>query len=300
MEGLPIGYATGTFGHGGAGKSQIELMRAVCIAAGLPFCGLEGECHPVTFLSCEDRADIHHWRLSRICRYLRVDRASLDGWLNILDLVGHDSLLYAPDPRGGGNALTGAYGRLAEHMKEYGSEALFVDGISDTYGGNENAGGEVKRFVNSLLALIPPETGAVLLIGHVNKLMAGGSSATTEGYSGSTSWHNSCRARWYLRTEVEQEPRRPRAAHRQAHLRATEGQPRRSWRSDRIRVGPGCPSIRRAPDRHVSLRPAARGAAQNPASVLGLRSGVRGRTSGAYRAAHGVSRALDSAAIPGA
>jgi AAA domain/Bifunctional DNA primase/polymerase, N-terminal/Primase C terminal 1 (PriCT-1) len=200
MAGLPCGYATATFAHGGTGKSQIELMRGVCIAMGIPFCGLETKRRRVLFVSCEDRADILHWRLTRLCAYLGIDLASLAGWLHILDLVGHRSILFAPDPRTG-LALTAAYGALAERIKEYGTEVLILDGIADVFGGNENARVEVKQFVNELLALIPPATGAVLLIGHVNKVSASGG-ATNEGYSGSTAWHNSARARWFLYPET--------------------------------------------------------------------------------------------------
>ena len=203
MEGLPIGYATGTFGHGGAGKSQIELMRAVCIAAGVPFCGTPCERRRVTFVSCEDRADVLDWRLKRICRYLGVDLASLRDWLFVLDLVGHDCLLFAPDGRDAAG-LTAAYGRLDEHMRRTATEVLVLDGISDTYGGNENARGEVKRFVNWIIGLVPPQTGATVLIGHVDKNTAR-SNNTAEGYSGSTAWHNSVRSRWYLYPEVEQD-----------------------------------------------------------------------------------------------
>ncbi len=202
MEGVPTGYATGINGHGGAGKSQIELMRAVCIAAGVPFCGYEVARRKVLFLSCEDRTGVLHWRLTRICRYLGIDLASLNGWLEIIDLVGHDSILFNPD-RYTGNAFTAAYGVLAEHMRQHENEVLVMDGIADTFGGNENSRGEVKQYINSLLALIPPDRGAVILIGHVNKATAG-NGTTTEGYSGSTSWHNSCRARWYLYHETEQ------------------------------------------------------------------------------------------------
>ena len=202
MEGLPIGYPTGSFGHGGAGKSQIELFRAVCIAAGRPCWGLNVERRRVMFLSCEDRADVLHWRLTRICRYLGITLANLHGWLEAIDLVGRDSLLFATDPRTG-NSLTAAYGILAERIHQSGIEVLFADGISDTYGDSEIARGPVKRFINSLLALIPPDSGAVVLIGHVNRATAG-NGATTEGYSGSTAWHNSCRARWYLYPEIEQ------------------------------------------------------------------------------------------------
>ncbi len=203
MPGLPCGYVTQTFAHGGTGKSQIELMRAVCIAAGVWFCGLPVERRKVLFLSCEDRADILHWRLTRICAHLGIEMASLDGWLDILDLVGHNSILFAPDPRTG-HALTAAYGILDSRMKEYGTEVLVLDGITDVFGGNENARTEVKGFVNNLLALIPPDTGAVLLIGHINKASVT-SGATTEGYSGSTAWHNSARARWFLYPETCQE-----------------------------------------------------------------------------------------------
>lgn len=202
MAGMPCGYLTETFAHGGTGKSQIELMRLVCIASGLPFCGLPVERRRVLFLSCEDRADVLHWRLSRICRHLGTDMASLAGWLQILDLVGHPSILYAPDSHSG-HALTAAYGLLADRMKEYSAQVLAIDGISDTYGGNENARAEVKAFVNHLLALIPSETGAVLLIGHIDKASAK-ANATTEGYSGSTAWHNAARARWFLYPEAGQ------------------------------------------------------------------------------------------------
>ena len=53
MVGVPMGCATATFGHGGVGKSQIELMRAVCVAAGVPFCRLEVERRRVMFLSAK-------------------------------------------------------------------------------------------------------------------------------------------------------------------------------------------------------------------------------------------------------
>lgn len=203
MEGVPIGYATGTFGHGGAGKSQIELMRAVCIAAGVPFCGFEVQRRRVMFLSCEDRADVLHWRLTRICRHLGVSLASLRGWMEVVDLVGFDALLYATDPRTG-YSITSAYGVLAERIRQHGTEMLIVDGIADTYGDSENARGPVKRFINSMLALIPPATGALILVGHVNRMTAA-NAQTSEGYSGSTSWHNSCRARWYLYPQTDED-----------------------------------------------------------------------------------------------
>ena len=197
---LPCGYATLLAGHGGVGKSAIALHLAVCIAAGEPFFGLEVGRRRVLFLSCEDRRPVLHWRLSRICAHLGIDLASLRGWLEIVDLVGTDAILWDRDPRTG-NIITPAYARLQERMGDYQTEVLMVDGVSDTFAGNENARGEVKRFVNGLVALIPPDTGAVLLLGHVSK-PGSTAGANGEGYSGSTGWHNSARARWYLYPEA--------------------------------------------------------------------------------------------------
>jgi len=198
---LPIGYATLLAGHGGIGKSGIALYLAVCMAAGLPFFGLDVERRRVMYLSCEDRENILHWRLSRICVHLGVDLASLRGWLVVADLVGHDAVLWERDPKTG-HTFTPAYGALQAAMLEHETEVLFVDGIADTFAGNENARADVKRYVNALVALIPPAEGAVVLIGHLAK-PAAVNGQTSEGYSGSTAWHNSVRARWYLFPETE-------------------------------------------------------------------------------------------------
>lgn len=198
---LPCGYATLLAGHGGTGKSQIALMLAVCIAAGVPFYGKTVERRRACYLSCEDRADILHWRLRRICDYLGIGMASLRGWLEVIDLVDHDTVLWARDPKTG-YTLTMAAAELARRFKENETEVLFVDGIADTFDGNESAKADVKRFVKLLVSNIPADRGAVLLIGHIAKPTASGV-PTTEGYSGTTGWHNSVRARWYLYPEME-------------------------------------------------------------------------------------------------
>ena len=193
---LPCGYATLLAAHGGAGKSSIALHMAVCMALGRPFFGLPVERRRVRYLSCEDRADALHWRLSRICRHEGVDMAGLSGHLQVVDLVGYDALLWMSGYQHTGP--TAAHARLRVAMGD--TEVLVVDGVADTFGGNENSRADIKQYVNSLVALIPPATGAVLLIHHVDKASANGTAV--EGYSGSTGWHNSARARWYLYPET--------------------------------------------------------------------------------------------------
>jgi hypothetical protein len=198
---LPIGYATLLAGHGGVGKSAIGLHLATCVAMGLPFFGIATERRRVLYLSCEDRESVLHWRLAHICAWLGLNMAELAGRLHILDLVGCDSVLWERDPRTG-YTVTLAFEYLAQCVDFLQTQLLIVDGVSDTFGGNENDRVQVKRYVNALLSLLGAD-GALLLLGHVAKPTAANASAT-EGYSGSTQWHNAVRARWYLYPETEQ------------------------------------------------------------------------------------------------
>lgn len=195
----PVGYAWLLAGHGGVGKSGIALHLAVCMAAGVPFFGIQVERKRVLYLSCEDRESVLHWRLTRICAYLGISLATLRGWLEVVDLVSSETVLWERDKDG--STLQAPYFELQHRMRAHDIEVLFVDGITDTYAGNENSKPEVKRYVRALVKLIDPNRGAVLLIGHIAKPGASGI-PLTEGYSGTTGWHNSVRARWYLYPET--------------------------------------------------------------------------------------------------
>lgn len=197
---IPSGYATLLAGHGGAGKSTIALHLAACIASGRDWWGRAVERRRVLYLSCEDRQDVLHWRLERACGPLDLGLGDLAGYLDVLDLVGRDSILWRPDSAG----PTPAYRALADTMRALGTDVLMVDGVTDAYAGNENDRAQVKTFVNSLLTLISPDRGAIMLLGHVGKPAASGP-ATSEGYSGSTAWHNAVRSRWYLYPETSQD-----------------------------------------------------------------------------------------------
>lgn len=196
---LPCGYATLLAGHGGAGKSSIALHLAVCIATGRPWWGLSCATRRVLYLSCEDRADVLHWRLAYITQHEGLEPGDLAG-LHLVDLVGHESILFRRDPQLG-STVTAAYTELERLMRETGAEALVVDGASDTFGANENDRAEVKAFVNYLVRLVGLN-GTAIIVAHVNKPTAS-SGAASEGYSGSTQWHNAVRARWYLYPEIE-------------------------------------------------------------------------------------------------
>lgn len=198
---MPAGYATLLAGHGGAGKSAIAKHLAVCIGRGLPWMGVPVQQRRVLYVSCEDREDVLHWRLTRICAHLDVPLADLAGHLDVIDLVGHDAVLWTAKALNTREPLP-AMAALRERAAESQAEVIMIDGISDTYGGSEIARAEVRAYIAGLLALVDAQRGALLLVGHVNKLTAAINSNTSDGYSGSTAWHNSVRARWYLRPET--------------------------------------------------------------------------------------------------
>jgi hypothetical protein len=214
---LPPGVATLFGGHGGSGKSYVALALLVCIAAGRPWCGLRVRRRRVLYLSCEDRSDVLHWRLEQICAHLGVDMAALDGWLAIVDMVDTDALLMRSE-RSGSLAPTSVYEAVRHMMRD--RDVLVADSLTDVYGGDENDRSQIKAFINALLRLIDARRGAVLLIGHVNKPTAA-SNNTTEGYSGSTQWHNAVRSRWYL-TREGATPRR--LLHRQKNNYGADGE----------------------------------------------------------------------------
>lgn len=195
---LPQGQAALLAGHGGSGKSLVALTAAVCIASGRPFFGLACERRRVMFVSYEDSTDVLHWRLRRVCDMLGADLAALAGWLAVFDASAAGEPLYM-DTRDG-LLPTAGMDWLREQTTATRAEVLVLDGTADAFGGNENNRTQVRTFVQAVRRLMP-RTGAVLLLHHVDAGTAHGASG--KGYSGSTAWHNSCRARWFLRPTDE-------------------------------------------------------------------------------------------------
>lgn len=196
---LPQGEVTLFAGHGGTGKSMLALTLAVCIAVGRPFFGLPTQARRVAFLSLEDSEPVLHWRLARICEWLGIGVADLADRLLIWDGTDSDAALMTETRDGA--MLTAVYSWVVERIAADQVSVLVLDGASDAYDANENARAPVRKFIRSLRQLIPAD-GAVVLLAHVDK-GAARSGDTSQGYSGSTAWSNSVRARWYLRRERE-------------------------------------------------------------------------------------------------
>jgi RecA-family ATPase len=100
---------------------------------------------------------------------------------------------------------TPLFNRLEEAAGDIQPVLIGLDTSSDIFAGEENNRGQVRQFVGLLRRLAIKSNSAVVLCSHPS--LTGINTGT--GLSGSTGWHNSVRARMYLKpaeTEKGEEP----------------------------------------------------------------------------------------------
>lgn len=186
---LPGGVVTLLGAHGGAGKSMLALTAAVCLVIGRPFMGKSVEKCRVLFYSGEDPAPVVRRRLSKICRHMEVDPHELAAGLMVLDAT-ERPVLY-------NDVGTDALAALRLDVAEFDPGAIIIDNASDAYDANEIERARVREFIRLLASLGKEGNAAILLLAHVDKNTAR-AGQSSEGYSGSTAWHNSARSRLFL------------------------------------------------------------------------------------------------------
>lgn len=198
---VPARVVTLLGAHGGAGKTMLGLVAAACIATGRPFMGKQTKRARVLFLSGEDDMTTVQWRMAQICREYGIDPAALDGWLTAIDATEDDPTLYIESIVNGTRIgiPTDGYKQLRSFVED-GHDVLIIDNASDVYGADENSRPQVRGFMRALAKLVKGRSGAIILLAHVDKNTARSNSGT-EGYSGSTAWHNSARSRLFLKAD---------------------------------------------------------------------------------------------------
>ncbi|HYS86324.1 MAG TPA: AAA family ATPase [Bradyrhizobium sp.] len=200
---IPENQVTLLAGHGGGGKSYVALILAVCVALGLPFAGLVTKQANTLFYSAEDGEQVLRKRLSRICRALAIEVASLKGKLHLLDASDLDPALHREQRVNGGRPSlvfeTPMLAAVADLVKRLDAGLIVIDNASDAYDDDEIMRARVRTFIRSLRLKIARPGRAVLLLAHVNKASAAQrQNAGSEDYSGSTQWHNGVRSRLSL------------------------------------------------------------------------------------------------------
>lgn len=200
-EGLvPVGHVTLLAAHGGIGKSLIALMLCIAVALGLPLFGIATRRGIAAFFSGEDGAKLLRYRLRLLCCAMGVRVQDLEGRLFILDATEHDPALFVEATVAGRRegTTTATYAALREFVAAKDVSFLVVDNASDAYDASEIDRARVRGFVRALARIARERDAGLLLLAHVDKGTSRGERDDTEGYSGSTAWNNSARARLFL------------------------------------------------------------------------------------------------------
>jgi putative DNA primase/helicase len=206
-EGLvPLGVVTNWSAHGGVGKTMVLLMLCVAQALHKPLFGIPTRGGRALFYSGEDSAGRLRFLLKLICRSMGVDVADLEGKLFILDATDHDPTLFTEVTTAGRKegTTTSTYAALSEFLAGIADLRLVViDNASDTYDASEIDRARVRGYMRALARIARERNAAVVLLAHVDKGTSRGERSSTEGYSGSTAWHNSARSRIFMRRESD-------------------------------------------------------------------------------------------------
>ena len=197
---MAAGVVTILGAHGGIGKSMLALMLGVCIALGRPFLGLPTKLGRVLFYSAEDGEDMVRGRLQWICFCMNIDPCELVGRLHVLDAASGAPVLFHEVMLAGSRQglTTPSFTALADYIEEHTIDVALIDNASDVYDASEIERAKVSAFMRALTMLAQKRGLGLMLLMHVDKGTSRGERAGSEGYSGSTGWHNKARSRLFL------------------------------------------------------------------------------------------------------
>ena len=182
-------------GHGGTGKSILELEKDVAHVTAKDWLGSMPEPGPAFYIGTEDEQDEIHRRLAAIAQHYGVTFKELvEQGLHVLCLLGQDATLCATTGKSGKVETTPLYRHLFEAAGDIRPKNISVDTLSRAFAGNEIDRVEVYGFAMHMQALAMVAGASVTVLSHPSlQGMASGS-----GISGSTAWHNAFRFRHYL------------------------------------------------------------------------------------------------------
>jgi RecA-family ATPase len=150
---------------------------------------------PTIYFNAEDEEGELHRRFASIAAYYDGTLTDLkNGGLNVLSLAGHDAVLGWSD-RNGIIRSTRLFEQLKEAASDIRPKLIGLDTAADIFAGNENDRAQVRQFIGLLRSLAITANAAVVVCAHPSLTGIN----TGSGLSGSTAWHNSVRARAYLR-----------------------------------------------------------------------------------------------------
>ncbi|MBI2240285.1 MAG: AAA family ATPase [Magnetospirillum gryphiswaldense] len=192
---IPRGEITLLLGTGGTGKTLLAMQMATGLAAGTSVLGRPVKKQKVMLFLCEDSADELKRRQRSIDASLGLHRGNYKGHLRTVSRKFEDNALFTWDNRANTFNLTPLWHSMRNDATAFGADLIVIDTLADVFGGSEIDKQQVRKFLNVCLGKLVESTGgAVLLLGHPSQ----SGMASGEGTSGSRSWHDTVRSRFYF------------------------------------------------------------------------------------------------------
>jgi RecA-family ATPase len=182
-------------GEGAVGKSILLLQLSAATALGKDWLGMLPDVGPGLYIAAEDDADEVNRRLEDIAQHYGATRQHLiDNGLRILSFAGRDAILGQPG-HDGIIKPTPLFDRIKRDAILLRPKLIVIDPLADAFAGKEIDRGHVRQFITIMRRLAIDTGSAVVMSSHPS--LSG--MTTGSGLSGSTAWHNSVRARMYLK-----------------------------------------------------------------------------------------------------
>jgi hypothetical protein len=151
---VPANQAGLFSGHGGTGKSILELTKNVAHVAAKDWLGSMPEPGPAFYIGTEDEEDEIHRRAAAIAKHYGVSFKELtERGLYVLCLLGQDATLCATKGKSGTVEVTNLYRQLYEAAADIKPKNISVDTLSRAFAGNEIDRVEVCGFAMHMQAL---------------------------------------------------------------------------------------------------------------------------------------------------
>jgi RecA-family ATPase len=200
-------------GEGAVGKSILLMQLAVAHVLARDWLGTLPEPGPVIYLNAEDEEAELHRRLAAIAAHFGARLAELNDNLHILALAGQDAVLgYAERDHRVKSTLL--FERLTKTACDIQPKLIALDTSADIFAGNENDRSEVRQFISLMRSMAITANAAIIIAAHPS--LTGIYSGS--GLSGNTAWHNSVRARAYMKGVKAQDGTEPDKALRQVEF----------------------------------------------------------------------------------
>jgi RecA-family ATPase len=201
---IPAGNVSLMSGEGAIGKSILAMQLAAVMALNAisdhdrDWLGMlpKGGC--VLYVSCEEDDREAERRLDRIAVHYGSKRSVLLQHLHLTSWVNEDKpQLMVLDRKTDALVGTRMLERLIADVARLKPDLIILDTVADLFGGSEIRRDHTRQFISRMrhLALMGAPGAGVLMLTHPS--LEGIRSGS--GLSGSTAWHNSCRARCVLK-----------------------------------------------------------------------------------------------------